>query len=527
MMRSFAVGCPPPVADRSDPQRPWLTRVRPLLCRGVPAVAVLCFLVWCITCLRSDFTWDDADSEILNQAWLMARGESIYRDINAPPFVFAIYPPVFFAATAAILKFTGLSFLPARLLSFLAVVFIGWALVRLSRQWNKAGWNGLWAAFFLLLIPAFLYNSARCHVQMMAVAFSLWSLVFFLHNRRLDTTVISPILTVLAIYTKQTQIALPIALVIYLGFRNRKWLWPYVAVLAVSGLAPLVWLQEVTKGHFLLNTLHLAKLSYNALDIVPIFLHHAGPILIFIGLALSLCWRRIRTGDWDALDLYLAAVFAVTLVSLGRVGAHGQYVIELLVVVMAYLLRRTSFPHLHGRESLVSIQILLLFIYTPLFVLWEEGLHDRAANKASARIYGLIKEPPGPILSQQGSFPLFCRGGIYLQLFHFAGLSRTGLWDQRLLLKEIEKRTFPYVITEFPFEQSTGGSDGKERFTPEMLHALRKNYRRMQSVHPYYVYSPQERIAPRHADVGQIGSEQPGIAPIPWQPAPQSASTRH
>lgn len=526
MKCSFAVAGPPSPTDRSDQRRlrlgAWLAGMQPLLCRCVPAVATLCFLVWCFTCLRLDFTWDDADSEILNQAWLMARGESIYRDIDAPPFTFAIYPPVFFAATAVILKFTGLSFLPARLISFLAVVFIGWALVRLSRQWNKTGWNGLWAAFFLLLIPAFLYNSARCHVQMLAVAFSLWSLVFFLRNRWRDTIIISPILAVLALYTKQTQIALPIALIVYLALRNRKWLTPYIIVLAVSGLVPFLWLQEITNGRFLLDTFHLAKLSYNALYIIPILLHHAGPILLFIGLALSLCWRRIRTGDWDVLDLYLGSVFAVTLVSLGRVGAHGQYVIELLVVVVTYLLRSMSLPHLNRREALVAIQILILFIYTPLFVLLEEGVHGRAANRASAKIYGLIKEPPGPILSQQGSFPLFCRGEIYLQLFHFSGLSRTGLWDQRALLGEIEKRTFPYVITEFPFEHSEGGSDGKERFTPEMLKALRRNYRRMESAPPYYIYSPQKRADARRAPHAQIGSEQPGSMPL----YSQSSSTR-
>ena len=92
-----------------------LARAHPLLCRWVPIAATLCFLAWCFVSVRSDFSWDDADPEVLNQAWRLARGESIYRGIDTPPFTFAAYPPFYFALTALLLKFTGLSFLPARL----------------------------------------------------------------------------------------------------------------------------------------------------------------------------------------------------------------------------------------------------------------------------------------------------------------------------------------------------------------------------------------------------------------------------
>src|SRR5512139_2720956 len=106
-----------------------LARARPFLCRLVPAAAIICFLAWGYVSVQPDFSWDDADPEVLNQAWRLARGESIYRGIDTPPFTFAAYPPVYFALTALLMKFTGLSFLPARFLSFLAALSIGWALV--------------------------------------------------------------------------------------------------------------------------------------------------------------------------------------------------------------------------------------------------------------------------------------------------------------------------------------------------------------------------------------------------------------
>jgi hypothetical protein len=488
-----------------------LARARPFLCRCVPAAAVLCFLSWSFISVRPDFSWDDADPEVLNQAWRLANGESIYRGVDVPPYTFAAYPPLYFALTAGLLKFTGLSFLPARLLSFLAALFIGWALVRLNREWNKTGQGGVWAAFLLFLIPAFLYNSTRSNVQMMAVALSVWSLVFFLRNRWQETLILSPLLAVLAIYTKQTQFALPLAMAVYLAIRNRRWLFPYVAVVAAAGMSPFLWLQKITGGYFFLDTIRLANLSYNLSQIPQIFIHHAGPGLLFICLALLLALKRFRNGTWEPVDCYLGCVLATTLFSLGRIGAHGQYVLELLVVALLVLLRVTGLPAIKGRDALVSIQILVLFLYAPLFVFLEEGLWDIPANRAAAKIYPVLKTQPGPILSQQGSFALFGRGEIFIQLFHFTALSRAGLWDQNRLVREIEQRTFSFVVTEFPIEQPALSENAWERFTPEMIRALGENYQRMKVFHPYYLYAPRLPIAEygtktRHRGAGEMES---------------------
>jgi hypothetical protein len=123
-------------------------------------------------------------------------------------------------------------------------------------------------------------------------------------------------------------------------------------------------------------------------------------------------------------------------------------------------------------------------------VYFEQGIEARAANRASSAVYKIVQGTPGPILSQQGSFALFSHGGIYIQLFHFAGLSRAGIWDQTHITGDISQRIFPYVITQFPVESSQTDEDGLERFTPEMILALRQNYQRVHSMPPYFIYAP-------------------------------------
>jgi hypothetical protein len=480
------VGIPLETACR--PSRMVLSR--PLLCRFVPAVAIICVLAWCFISIRSNFSWDDSEPEILNQAWRLARGESIYHGIDSPPYAFAPYPPVYFAIVAGILKLTGLSFLPAKMVSFLAALAICGALIYLSRAWSAQSRSGVWTCYLLFLIPAFLYNALRSQVQMLAVAFSIWSLVLFMRNRRFETLVFSPLLAALAFYTKQTQIALPAAMAVYLLIRNRRWFLPYLSVLALAGSIPFIWLQRVSRGSFFLDTVQLARLSYDVRTIPQIFLHHAGPVAIFLVIALCLVYRRFRSGIVEPVDLYFICVFFVTLISLGRIGAHGQYVLELLVVTMVYLLRTTNLPEINGQNLWVSVQVFLLLLYAPAFVFLEEGLWDITANRASEQIYSVIRGQSGPVLSQQGSFALFGRGEIYIQLFHFTGLSRSGAWDQSRILDEISNHKFSYVITEFPVEKPAMEETSRERFTPEMISALRKNYRRANVVNPYFVYTP-------------------------------------
>jgi hypothetical protein len=468
----------------------WLARYRSPICRLVPVIAIICFIAWCVLTLKPHFSWDDAEPEILDQAWRLARGESIYRGIEAPPYAIPIYPPLYLAIVASIMKLTGLSYLPAKLLSFLAGISIGWALIRLGKEWNGNRLGGLWSAFFLFVIPAFVYNVVRCHVQMTAVALSVWSFVFFQRNRWRESFVLSPLLAALAFYTKQTQVALPLAMCLYLLFLKRRCLAPYILMLAAAILIPFFLFQKATGGHFYMDTVYWAGLSYNALTIPQIFLHHAGPVLVFLALALSSLCRRIRLHTMEPIDFYFPCVLITTLISLGRIGAHGQYVVELVVVTLIYLLRTADVPFIRGRNVWVSIQVLIVGVYAPFFVFVEEGSWARAANAASGAIYETIRKDPGPILSQQGSFALFGRGEIYMQLFHFSSLSRAGKWDQTHVIQDIAARKFPYVITEFRIEIPAKTESDSERFTPEMLLALRANYRCSRSVYPYFVYTP-------------------------------------
>jgi hypothetical protein len=479
-----------------------MRRLVPLWALGV--AALFAPLVWSAT-----FSWDDADPEVLNNAWRLATGRPLYHSLDGPPWVVNPYTPLYHAITAAALRVTGLSFRPARLVSLLASAAVVLALVLLARRWGRRDREGLWSAALLLLIPAVLYNAARPHPQMLAVALSLWSFFFFESRPRLLAEVVSPALAVLAVYTKQTQIVLPLALGFWLLWRDRPRFFRYSATVAALGLAPVPWLETATHGQFLRCVVGLNFLPFSAAQIPGVLIHFAGPLFGFLGLAVWRLVSRIRARVLAPVDVYLGLLVIVTIGSLGREGAHTQYLLEMLVVGVVYLLATGGLRFPPGRRGLAAAQLGLLMAYAPAFVLLEEGLWDWQAVRAAPAVRALLETRPGPILSEQGSFPLFTRGEIHVQLFHFAALARQGRWDQEPLLREAREQRLAWVVTEFPLEGHRD-ADARERFTEELLLALRQSYVRRATLGPYFVYGPRLLTSTRSADsVTTPGSVRP------------------
>lgn len=466
-------------------------RARQILLRLVPIAALVFFLAWIYVSVRSTHAWDDAEPELLTQAWRLAQGSPIYTGIDSPPYTHAVHGPLFPGVVSLALRVTGLNYLPAKAITCLAVLALGLAVLQLSRRWDGETRSGFLAVCLLFLIPAFLYNATRVHPQMLAVALSVWSLAFFIRGRFLDTAVVSPVFAVLALYTKQSQIALPLAMAIYLLLRNRRWFLPYATVGALAGLLPLVWLQYETGGQFLRHVTLLANFTYSTQRFPLLFLEHAGPFLPLLVMALPVLVRRLRENSWEEVDLYLLAAFGVACFTLGGLGAHTQYVVELSVVVILFLLRTGAFSSTKVRDAILTFQILGLLIYTPIFI-WQKAQFALASYRAAESILPILRGEPGPIVSEQASLALFSGREPFIKLFDYGDYARQGKWDERKLLSEIEDRRIAWVITEFPIEEPLEEGKHTQRFNPAVVDAVRSHYRRAHVFPPYYLYRPRD-----------------------------------
>lgn len=485
-MSAVAIGLQPAEVGRESPA----ARLRRRVVRLVPVWFAVCFICWGLIYVGPTHSFDDADPEILNQAWRLATGKPIYNPVGEPPYIHNAYTPLYYVAAGSALRLTGLSYLPAAGVTLLASLAAFLTFVEAGRRWKNSWKEGAWIGCLFFLIPAVLYNSVRTHPQMMAVALSLWAFVFASRNRFVWTALLSPLVSALAIYTKHSVAALPLAVGLWLLLRKPRWLPAYLIVLGTSLALPFLWLQKETAGNFWVNAVTYNAIGYSVFQIPLILIHHAGPLFLFTGVAAGVVWNRVREGNWELADFYFIAVALTTVVTCGRTGAHTQYVIEFCAVTLLLLLSTTGILSMPGRNPLAALQILCLLIYTPLYIALENGPFALASRRASASILPLVKNSKGPIISEQGSFALFGSGEIYIQLGHFVNLSRAGMWDRRKIVRDIANRRAEWVITLFDANSANMSEDDQERFTPDMVQALRRSYHLGAVVRPYYLYRP-------------------------------------
>jgi hypothetical protein len=478
-----------PSAGRTSTTLKWL----------VPLAAVLSLVAWGYVSVRSTHAWDDAEPEVLNHAWRLANGVDPYTQspagegvcfIDPPEFLHVAYPPVYFVIVATMLKITGLTYIPGKMVSLLAVFLIGLGLASIARTWGIERRTVWWMMSLLVLLPAFLYNTMRVHVQMLAVAFSVWAIALVLRKGNL-ALVVSALLGALAIYTKQTQFAAPLAILIWLLFKDLKRGLVYLAAMIVFVVPILAWLQATTGGGFLEHTVELNRLPYSLADVPLVMVHWIGPLLILIALAFRDVVRRKQAQKSDLIDIYFVLVFGITVVTCGRLGAHSQYVVELAVATVLITLR--TLPDAFTVNRLVQIQAVILLVYAPLFIFLEEGRFGMASNRAAPQVHRVLATAPGEVLSQQSSFSLFASGRLPIQLFDFTALARQGKFDLRRLTVPISAGQFRWVITEFEIENGKMTEDDRERFAPEVVEALKANYVRAESIPPYFIYRPVSR----------------------------------
>jgi len=116
------------------------------------------------------------------------------------------------------------------------------------------------------------------------------------------------------------------------------------------------------------------------------------------------------------------------------------------------------------------------------------SLPTATEKAAAAQVERLVRGTPGDVLGEEMSFTVTTGHRIFLQPFEFTQLAEEGRWDQRPLLAAIRSGQFSLVVLRFPAGQDPGWH--RERFTPQMLEAIRERYRLQQVIGTYFVYVP-------------------------------------
>jgi hypothetical protein len=476
--------------------KPFITDGAKVMLRLFLGVAVVLFIIHALLSIFFPYPLDYGEAPLVDQAMRLAAGQNIYRtEVALPPYTIANYPPVYPLALAPFAH-SGVAFLAGRAISVLSAIataiFLGLIIYYASQDRLSALASG---AIFLA-IPYVVHWSGLLRVDLLALALSTAALYLLIRSSGSRWGIAGAgLLLVAAIYTRQSYaLAAPLAAVAWLWSQERRRAIELALLVGGLSLILFVLLNILTGGGFFFNIVTanvnefiMTQLNWNLGNLAS-----TAPILLILGVLL-LFFGRGRMSLWPLLALYLIGG-TISALTIGKIGSNVNYFLELSAALSlaagAFLVWSQAHPwRLTALLVLLTLQTGLL-VQSTLAQAFDERLSFRRRDEiALGNLANIIAETDGPILADEfmGLITMQQRP-IYMQPFEVTQLARAQRWDQATLLQDIEQQQFPliliYQLPAYPLH--------KERWTPEMLAAIEKNYRPVRIEASTVIYRPQE-----------------------------------
>jgi hypothetical protein len=478
----------------------WLTGLL-LLCGALCAGG---FWIHGIQLVLFPFDIDNSEAYLVYQGQRLAEGSFLYPPLTEPPYLVDNYPPMYPLALAAVFAATGPNFHWPRLLSLtstgLTALVIGLWVFKKTKAKPAAILAGLAYMCFYHVYDW----GALGRVDALGVLFSVIGLYTFSSS---DSWKKSVLFFVLALFTRQTLFAAPLAVFCALLFTHRKKealqfaLWLAGSCLLLFGV-----LMGLSSGR---AWSHLV--TYNANIFQPIvvwgytkqwfYMYSVWGVVPFLFLLLRKHAVRSTEPPITTVPLLFGYIcFSIGEMALcGKIGSAPNYLLSLVCATslgLGFLFHRLIVLWQKTSASLLKRSLTILFMAACVYQLflvsqWMRYLlplgPSQTEKSAGIVLQRTLSNVDSPILSDLAGVPLLAGHPPVFQPFICSQLSHQGIWDQSLILDRIARQEFTKAVLRFDLSQPDWD---RERFTPEMIEALRKAYTLERQIHQFYLYKP-------------------------------------
>jgi hypothetical protein len=466
---------------------------------------------------------DYGEGIVLWQAQHIVDPSMTYRNISRPPYNVTHYPPLYHLATRAVENLSHNWVVAGRLVSVasaLGTVFVIGALIfavlprRVSPadRWTAAIFAG--CTIFLHPFTTFWMSTAR--VDALGLFLSLAAMTIYLCRRHWGWQLAAVTIFVLAGFTKQALITIPLACLLLESFLNRRRMLAGFAWGAGLAAVPLIVMQYRTHGGFLLN---LVYYNVNPMDlagakVILANLLHSPWVLFALAIPASVItgrrllrhracglawWRKRCEGSALLRMLLLIAVhIAISLVlvpvAVAKRGASTNYFLPLILTLspLAGVVVWRVFAAAQARRYpdfalLCSFSLILLSCQPMLYATprilspgYEGDLEKYAAERQA--LITLVRSTPGTVYSEDMLLLLQAGKDVFAEPAIITVLTAAARWDERPFLEMLARKAFPLIVAR--------DLDNRVCFSPAVAGLIRANYEKGAQLDNLEVYRP-------------------------------------
>jgi hypothetical protein len=356
---------------------------------------------------------DFIEDNMLMQAIQASLGKPIYVPPNAD-FVPQTYMPLYTLLGGWIFKVIAPSYVPLRLLSFLATIFTAVMIFCISRRICRN--NGVAFCTAALFLAGYRttggwYDLAR--VDALYVMLTLAGAALLVHGRENRFRLpLAGFILALAFLTKQNGLFFAFAVALYLSFAAGWQALAFAIPLALVSVLPVLYLNQVSGGWFSMYVFKIAYLS-------PIDVHRVvatlkddllgsmvGLTIPFIIAEVSLIWReRGKSLLIEPWTLFIGAALFISIAGRASVGGNRNNLMPaytFLCIAPALAARETRLWRdnwqIPVRSGLLII-IIVQFVLTSLMPKYPfEFIPTSSMKSAGDRLIQHIASIQGPVL---------------------------------------------------------------------------------------------------------------------------------
>jgi hypothetical protein len=487
--------------------------------------------------LTYPYQLDYGEGVVLWFAQQLARAQPIYKGLTGLPYASSNYPPVAMLLSAALMPLFGDGYISGRLLSFASALIVAALIYRIVRAETRDRRAGALSALFFLGSSYIYHWIPLFRVDLLGLAFTfggvyvawLWEKTA---DRRPQTADYKPTFYfvlftfafLLALYTKHTLFAAPLAVFCALWQRERRRALTFAFALGALGGAIYLALDAATSGGFTFGLLESNATVFLFGQLGALLQNFAVTFPVLLLFAFWGWITRVRAKRIGALEWYAVIAFAALAMS-GRVGAWENYFFEALGVACVFAGFEFQVLGFRLPAQFLNFQVETLNLALPVLLLLQLALmwhdprieaslvaRDFPANQELAR---LLARTPGTVISEDMGALATSAKPIMYYTFQYSSLARSGKWDQNWELNGLRDSAFPIVILERGTREDV---DHYRRFTREFVSALDRYYARTQTIGKYEIYTPAPLAHLQSADFGDA------LALVGWSAQPQTVN---
>jgi len=464
--------------------------------------------------------YDYGEGIVLFQANHITDLHVAYRNIDTPPYVVFHYPPVYYLLVRLVDPFVGNPLAAGRLTSVSCalgmLVIIGFLVYRvIPARWGRG--DRLIFAVIASCLPLQLEAMTWMgfmRVDMAALLFSYAGLaIFILGGQRLAPQLVSVVLFVVALYSRQSTVAGAVACLAAAAILSPR----RAAALSLFGIALTLSLGAVgnalTRGGFLTNLFAYNVNPFSATRAAKGFaqcFYSLGLVLpmaaVVVWFQIMRLWRlplrsslvRLRANLAHAsmrralviLSIHFALAL-VTVAAYGKVGSNCNYFLEFQIsaCVLATFLLFTLFARPDLAYRLVPAVTISLGLVLGASVTAARVRSSFRSDRTQSliddaqRVVGEIRAAGGPVWSDNMTLLVQAGRDVVAEPAIVSVLARSKRWDESGLIRMLRERGFALLVSHMDL-------DSDAFYSPGVRQAIWGSYRLDNRIGEYSLYRP-------------------------------------